>query len=491
VNAVGPAALLIPSLDWDPGHGFTHLGAAISHALAIGVGGFLIRGGPRATVTMLAAELHSRSAIPLLLAADVERGAAQQFDGCIGLPPLGALASLRDSDVMRRAASVTARELKQLGLNWALAPVCDLDLAPGSAIVGTRAAGSDAATIAPLLADWIDACQHEGVLACAKHFPGHGQAVEDSHRTLPVVNARSGQLWHNDLHPFRAAVDAGVASIMTAHVAYPALDASGAPSTLSQPMLTALLRREMEFTGLIVSDSLEMDGVLAAGSESEVAVWAVAAGCDLLLGPADTSAVAHALERAAQDGVLASARLQDALDRRDRWALWAHPAAARQSTLDDMMWARRTADRCVRLLRGDLPRIGEAVEVIEVDDDAGGAWAAPSRAHFSATLHALEIQVQTVPAPSRETRGPVLVAAYADPVAWKGAAEFSESSRLRIHRALTEAHGQGRETVLVLFSHPRHAAQFPEAPNVLGAWGGDGPMQEAAARAIVRPRAQG
>ncbi|MFI5311813.1 MAG: glycoside hydrolase family 3 protein [Gemmatimonadales bacterium] len=499
----GLAALLVPALRWDRAHGFDYLAGTIDDALELGVGGFLIRGGPREAVAALAADLHERSHTPLLLAADVERGAGQQFEGCTGLPPLASLGqqlpsqvsrlpsdnsrpSAPDPRLFRRSATITARELKQLQLNWALAPVCDLDLEPGSQIVGTRSAGADPARISPLLEEWIDACQAEGVLACAKHFPGHGRATEDSHRGLPVVHARAGQLTHEDLAPFRAAIEAGVASVMTAHVAYPSLDPSGVAATLSAPILRDLLRRELGFDGLVASDGLDMEGLLAAGAEADVAQRALSAGCDVLLAPMDLAGTARALDRAAHQGVLSADRVRDALERRNRWAEWGSPATGRATTLDDEMWARQLADQSVSLLRGALPRVGDAVEIVQVDDDAGGAWPVPSREHFAAALRSLDKDAPVVAEPSSNTRVPVLIAAYADVVEWKGTTGFSAASLATIGRALAAAATRNRETLVVLFSHPRHAAQLPDAPNVLCAWGGEPPMQSAAARVISR-----
>ena len=483
----GHAALLLPTLRWDAEGGFEKLRDGIEDAIELGVGGFLISGGPRADVARLTDELRRRSALPLLLAADVERGAGQQFDGCLGLPPLSALASANDADQLRRAARITAGELKQLGCNWALAPVCDLDLEPGSAIVGTRGAGSDAARVGAFVAEWIDACQAEGVLACAKHFPGHGRAMEDSHLTLPSVLAPADRLHHDDLQPFIAAIDAGVASVMTAHVAYPALDPSGAPATLSGPILTQLLRHELAFDGLVVSDALDMQGLLTHGAELSNAVRAIAAGCDLLLGVRDLTGVARALERAEQTGVLAAERVRAARERRQRWSLWGAASSARETTLDDTMWARRCADRSVHLLRGVQPQLGHSVELVEVDDDAGGAWPVTNRAHFTRVLRELEVEVWGVTQPSRDSRVPVLIAAYADVVAWKGTAGFSAASCAFVARTIALAELDHRTALLVLFAHPRYAAQFPSARTVLCAWGGEAPSQVAAARALALP----
>lgn len=480
------ASLLVPALRWDSGHGFSHLQRTIDEALELGVGGFLFFGGPRSAAAELAAELHVRSAIPLLIAADAERGAGQQFDGCVALPPLGALGFLEDPAIMRRAGQITARDLKRTGLNWALAPVCDLDFAPGNTIVGTRSAGDDPERAGTLIAEWIDGCQSEGVMACAKHFPGHGRADSDSHGSLPSVTVGATWMEKDDLAPFRAAIDAGVASVMTAHVAYPALDPSGAPATLSAPILTSLLRGMMEFDGLIVSDALDMRGVLAAGPEPEIAVRAIAAGCDVLLAPSDLASLARALDRAAQRGELNDERVRDARERRDRWALWARPGAGREPSLDDEMWSRQAADASVHLVRGSIPRMGRAAEIVHVDDDASGPWPVPSRAHFVQALAALEIEANVIDMRSTGTRVPVLIAAFADSVAGKTEAGFSRVSRDRIERAVAIAHEQKRETLVVLFSHPRHAAQVAAAPNVLCAWGGEKPMQAAAARVIAR-----
>ena len=480
------ASLLVPALRWNSGQGFAHLRRTIDDALEAGVGGFLIFGGPRTAAAELAHDLHARSAEPLLIAADAERGAGQQFDGCVALPPLGALGFLNDAAGMRRAGQVTARDLKRTGLNWALAPVCDLDFEPGNTIVGTRAAGGDPDAVGALIAEWIDGCQSEGVMACAKHFPGHGRADADSHDTLPTVTIGATWLEKDDLTPFRAALDAGVASVMTAHVAFPALDSTRSPATLSEPILTGLLRGSMEFDGLIVSDALDMRGIMMAGTETEVAVRAIEAGCDVLLMPSDAAAVGRALDRAAERGELDGLRVRDALDRRARWAAWARPAPGREPSLDDEIWSRQVADAAVHVVRGAIPRVGHAVELVQVDDDATGPWPVPSRAHFAEALTALEVEVNVMEPRPGGTRVPVLIAAFADTVAGKTDPGFSRASRNRIERAAATALEQRREVLVVLFSHPRHAAQFPGVANVLCAWGGEKPMQAAAARVIAR-----
>jgi beta-glucosidase-like glycosyl hydrolase len=255
--------LLVPAIRWDPERGYEHERPAMTQALQLGVGGFILFGGPQDAVRALTRELQQRSRTPLLIGADLERGAGQQFAGATGLPPLAAIASLNDTDAVRRAARLTAREARTLGVNWDYAPVCDLDVVPENPIIGTRSLGSSPARVADLASEWIDACQSEGVLACAKHFPGHGRTREDSHAGLPTVSASADTLHMEDLVPFRAAIDAGVGSMMTAHVAYPSLDPTGAPATLSREILQWLLRQQLRFDGLIVTDALMMEAVRA------------------------------------------------------------------------------------------------------------------------------------------------------------------------------------------------------------------------------------
>lgn len=478
------AQLLLPAIRWDDAAGgFAGQRAAIDVALELGVGGFIIFGGHWGEVRSLIAELRSRSRIPLLIGADLERGAGQQFRGATGLPPLGAIGSLNDLDALRRAARVTAREARALGVNWDYAPVCDLDVLADNPIVGTRALGTKAARVADLAIEWIDACQAEGVLACAKHFPGHGRTTTDSHAGLPVVNAPKDLLLETDLLPFANAIDAGVASIMTAHVAYPALDPTGTPATMSRPILEGLLRTMLAFDGLIVTDAMIMEGAVAGRGEREAAIRALDAGCDLLLYPSDLRAVARALESAVHDGVLDAERIRESGRRRDQWARWAAPAAEMPwAPMDHATWADALADRTVHLVRGTPRRITSPVDVLVVDDDVGGPYPPPSREPFFTALRELGMEVRQVDHPSEDGRRSTIIALFGDIRGWKGRPGYGEATRGAVARACIGAPG----ALIVQFSHPRLAAQVPGACPVLCAWGGEATMQQAAARAIAR-----
>ncbi|MDQ6886056.1 MAG: glycosyl hydrolase family 3 [Gemmatimonadota bacterium] len=475
------AQLLLPALHWDPAHGYAGDRPMMERALELGVGGFILFGGSVGDARELTTELHRRSRVPLLVAADLERGAGQQFAGATGLPPLAAIASLADPDALRRAARLTAREARELGVNWDYAPVCDLDILPENPIVGTRAFGGDPEYVAALAADWIDACQSESVLACAKHFPGHGRTTGDSHMELPVVRSSAQELLATDLLPFRAAVDAGVASIMTAHVAYPALDPSGAPATLSREIIGRLLRQEMRYDGLIVSDSLTMEGALVGQNEAEAGIRALQAGCDLLLYPADLEAIARALEQALRDGVLESERIFHSLRRRARWAQWgALVSRPPQTPVVEPGWADELAVRCIHVVRGAPARVTSPLDIIVVDDDVGGPH--PSRDPFFATLGAAGWDVRRVDKPAEDGRRSTIVALFGDIRSWKGRPGYSAHTRALVERA---GHERG-DVVVLQFGHPRLAAEIPRARTVVCAWGGEAAMQRAAAAWIVR-----
>lgn len=477
------AQLLVPAIRWDASRGFDHARADIDRALQLGVGGFILFGGEQDAVRQLTRDLRQRSRLPLLIGADLERGAGQQFLGATGLPPLAAVASLDDVDAVRKAARLTAREARTLGVNWDYAPVCDLDLVPENPIIGTRSLGSDPKTVATLAAEWITACQGEGVLACAKHFPGHGRTTRDSHMELPTVDASKKELLETDLVPFRAAIEAGVASIMTAHVAYPALDESGAPATVSREMLRWFLRESLKFDGLVVTDALIMEGFKQEGGEADAAVRAIDAGCDLLLYPEDIEGVAKRLQEAFDGMELDRDRVQRSFRRRQKWAQWsAPPNEYRRPSLTDVAWGAQLADRVLKQLRGSTSKIGSVASVIVVDDDIGGPYPPPSREPFFRALAAGGTQVRRVDAPRAGEGASTVIAVFGDIRSWKGRPGYGPETRAAVASACAAA----PDATVLQFSHPRLAAELPDAGNLVCAWGGEAAMQQAAARWLLR-----
>ncbi|MGK2935709.1 MAG: glycoside hydrolase family 3 protein [Gemmatimonadaceae bacterium] len=477
--------LLLPAIRWDAKLGYDNEREGIEQALELGVGGFALFGGEAEEVAKLTSELREGSRIPLLIGSDLERGAGQQFRGATGLPPLAAIGYLDDVDAVRRAATVSAREARAVGVNWIYAPVADVDLEPDNPIIGTRAFGGDVGRVARDVAAWIEACQAEGVLACAKHFPGHGRTTADSHATLPTVTLDAEQLRATDLEPFRSAIRAGVASVMSAHISFPALDPSGAPATLSPRILGDILRDELGFQGLVVTDAMIMEGVLGDG-EAAAAIRALRAGCDLLLYPTDLGAVADAVQRALDDGELELARIRASADRRTAHACHAWQGKPDVSTLgEDRAWAEELAQHVIHEVRGTLSGPLTAVELTVVDDDIGGPYPPPSRDPFAAELKARGTSVRDAGG-SGGGDATALIALFGDIRSWKGRPGYSAASLDAVRAAVARARERKQKTVIVQFSHPRLATSIEADVPIVCAWGGESAMQCAAARWLTR-----
>ena len=295
--------------------------AELQRLLAAGVGGVILLGGSATELRLRCAQLGRWGGQPLLLCADVEEGVGQRFPGASWLvPPLG-LGMLHSRDRQRalhlaeRYGRCTGREARALGLNWVLAPVCDVNNNPANPVINVRAWAEQPAAAAELVAAFCQGLQAEGVLGCAKHFPGHGDTSSDSHLELPLLPHDRQRLEAIELPPFRAAIAAGVATVMTAHLLLPALDPQR-PATLSAAVLTGLLRQELGFNGLVVTDALMMEAISANYGPGEAAVLALEAGADLVLMPADADAAIAALVAAVQSDRLSRERLEASAQRR-------------------------------------------------------------------------------------------------------------------------------------------------------------------------------
>lgn len=330
-------------------------------------------------VTALNASLCEVTDLPPLISLDEEGGDVTRIGQAHGsdYPGNAALGAVDDPDLTRETFRALGLELADLGFNLDLAPSVDVNVADDNPVIGTRSFGSDAELVARHAAASVRGLQEAGVAACAKHFPGHGATSQDSHHTLPLVEADADLLRSRELLPFRAAVDAGVRSILTAHIELPALGTEG-PATLNHALLNDLLRDEMGFTGVVVSDAMDMRGVSEHIGIPEASVLAVAAGCDLLcLGRfvyADQVAeVRAALVRAVREGRLRGERLEEAAERNTRLRAWVGRSAVERAHEDATSSAigLTGARRAVRV-DGELPPL-ENPYVVEVDAPAGVA----------------------------------------------------------------------------------------------------------------------
>ena len=265
---------------------------------------------------VLANQLQAKAKLPLLVGADFERGSAMRLDEGTSFPTQMAIAAGGDARDAYAMGKITAMEARQAGVQWIYAPVADVNNNPGNPIINTRSFGEDPARVSEFVAQYVRGVEENGGLATAKHFPGHGDTAADSHIDLPVIRADRQRLDSLELVPFRAAIGAGVGSIMTGHLNVPALESDpNTPATLSPHILTDLLRTDLRFAGLVVTDAMDMGGITVRFAPGEAAVRAVLAGADCLLMPPVPDAAFEALQRAVKSGRISRERLDASVRR--------------------------------------------------------------------------------------------------------------------------------------------------------------------------------
>jgi beta-N-acetylhexosaminidase len=316
------------------------------------------------------AATHTRVPIPALIATDQEQGSVvsripapfTQFPGsqalAAGRRPYDAYASSR----------ITGRELRAIGINQDYAPDSDVNVNPANPVIGVRSFGSDPNLVAKFAAAQVDGYQAAGVIPTAKHFPGHGDTDTDSHTGVPIINHTQEQWRQLDLPPFQAGIAHGVDSIMTAHIIVPALDPSGDPATLSKPIMTGILRDQLHYDGVVVTDALGMQGVRDKYGDDRVPVLALEAGVDQLLNP-PTDATGKGIFQLQYDSVLAAvrggeiseARIDQSVYRilrlKRNHGLFTHPyvdetkVASRVGTAEHVATEQRITDRTTTLIK--------------------------------------------------------------------------------------------------------------------------------------------
>ena len=317
---------------------------------------------------VLSNQLQAKSKLPLLIGADFERGTAMRLDEGTSFPTAMALAAAGNPKDAYTMGKITALEARAAGIQWIYAPDADVNSNPGNPIINTRSFGEDPQRVAEYVTEFIRGVQENGGLATAKHFPGHGDTTSDSHIDLPVVHADRQRLEQLELVPFRAAIAAGVGSIMTGHLNVPALEPDpNTPATLSSRVLTDLLRKQLGFEGLVVTDAMDMGGITVRYAPGDAAVRAFLAGADALLMPPVPDAAYEALLTAVQSRQISQERLDASVRRilqaKARLGLRINrlvDVAALNSKFGSIAWqadSQEISDRGITLLRDTAHRL--------------------------------------------------------------------------------------------------------------------------------------
>lgn len=299
------------------------------------IGGIILFRGPVYESVVLMNRMQQAARYPLLISADLEAGAGMRFDDTVNFPWNMAVGATGNPEYARRQGEVTAREARAMGIQQIYAPVVDVNNNAANPVINVRSYGEDPAEVGRFAAAFTEGAQKAGVIATAKHFPGHGDTAVDSHRGLPEINVDRNRLDTVELVPFRAAIEAGVGSIMVAHVGMPQIDPTSVkplprddrmrvdtdeageivaesatiPATVS-PVIGKMLRNDLHFGGLIVTDALSMSGLTIYFRQDEAAVRALEAGADMLLKPADNDAAVRGVREAVRSGRLTEERIE-------------------------------------------------------------------------------------------------------------------------------------------------------------------------------------
>lgn len=483
------------------------------------VGGFIVSVGSPTDVALKVNALQRLSTVPLLLSADLETGAGFRFRGGSFLPnaidlggattfPLQmALGAAGDTALAYAVGRVTALESRALGVHVAFAPVLDVNNNPANPVIGARSFSEDPALAARLGTAMVRGIQDHGMLATGKHFPGHGDTRTNSHLALATVDAPRTRLDTLELVPFQAAIDAGVGAIMTFHGFLPALDSSGVPATLSNAVMTGLLRDQMRFDGLLISDAMDMKGVTDRFGAAEASKRAIAAGNDVLLMPADVTGAIDAVMAGLAEGRYDEARIDRSVQ---RVLALKHRHGVAERRLVDLEQLRRVvgsdehqrladtvAARALVLARdargfvplatsGRTPRVLSVTYARRTDLGAGTTFNTELRRHLRAVRTAFVSADDDAPNYSAllgqaRAHDVVLVGAYVN-ITSESATAGAPRAFVEFVSALRE---RGAKVIVTSFGSPYLLLQVPSVESYAIAWGGAAASQRAAARALV------
>ena len=440
--------------------------------------------------------LQAIAPVPLLTAADFEWGAGMRIAGATKLPRAMAFGAAGDAQLTQEAGRITALEGRALGVHINFAPVADVNNNPRNPVINIRSYGEDPARAGALASAFAKGLQQGGMIATLKHFPGHGDTGVDSHLGLPTVPHSRERLDQVELVPFRAGIAAGAEAVMVAHVEMPALDTTAGPATFSRAVVTGLLREQLGFTGLIVSDAMNMSAVTAMGTAGQNAVKAFLAGIDLILDSRDTMDAFRGLKAAVESGQIPRDRLEASVRRilTAKARLGLH--RSRTASLEQLpqvvgsrrhqAFAQQVSDRAVTLIkdeRGQVPlKLGAEKSVLYLSVlDHPGQWriAAPSRTLLPALkerwrdTEAVEISDATTPNELALVRS--MAGRFDAMVAGVFVRASSGSGRLdlaapvaRLLQDLARASARrGQPMVTVFFGNPYVPLTVPELPAML------------------------
>jgi beta-N-acetylhexosaminidase len=505
------------------------------HVVDNRVGGVILFRSNVYEAAVLVGKLQEAAKVPLLVSADLEAGLGMRFDDVTYGPWAMAIAATGDPALAERRAFATAREARAIGIAQVFAPVADVNVNPDNPVINVRSFGEEPDEVSRYVAATVKGLQDGGVLATLKHFPGHGDTAVDSHLSLPILAVTKARLESVELVPFRSAVKAGVGAVMVAHLSVPALDDTPAPplenakgeagangvpeletkgtmpTTLSGPTVTGLLRKELGFTGLVVTDAMTMGGITSHFTAGEAAVRAILAGADQVLMSADTDAAIAAVREAVKSGRITEKRLDESvtriLDCKRKLKLDENriPYVARLAKIVDTISIQaleaEIARRSLTLVReqpGALPlqKAAKLLSLVVADEASLNGPTGPLAAELKARVSSMKTVRLDPRSTPEETKAAVDAARDADAIlvslfvrTRSGQGKISVPGAGR--NALAQVLALGKPVVTVSFGSPYLLRDLPDLPTYVCAWGGQDVAQTAAVQALFGETAIG
>jgi beta-N-acetylhexosaminidase len=450
------AQLIMPRLDFNAPESIERAKKLVEKFC---VGGFIVFGGERDQVKEVTEELQATSPSPLLFACDAERGVGQIISGTTQFPFVMSLGAIGDEELVYRQAGFIAEELKECGLNLIFAPVVDVNTNPENPIINIRSYGDDPSLVSRLGAAFIKGCQDRGVLACAKHFPGHGGVAIDSHITLPQLVQSRESLCMCDLIPFKRAIESSVASIMIAHIAAPKIDPVGVPATISSEVIGGLLLHDLGFKGLVITDSFNMGAIAELGEEEDIARLSILSGCDIILDPRQPLELIERLTEMVKIGEIPESLLDSSVEKiivsKEKWLSTQPPENSLDETYGENL-LDEIARRCVCCLKGGRLRSKKVtiyvLDVTQAEEDVSGSFV-KHLAEAGIKLEKKSLTPQDAEAFLPEGRNrdqAIICSVYTSVAAWKGHTNLPEPFK-RLLRRVSNLHC---ERVLISFGSP-------------------------------------
>lgn len=493
------------------------------------IGGVVVFVGGLYETVHLVNRMQENAKIPLLISADFETGVGMRFPDTVNFPWNMAIAATGNTDFARRQGEIVGREAKAMGVQQVFAPVVDVNNNADNPVINVRSYSENPADVARFAVAFTEGLQSQNVLATAKHFPGHGDTNIDSHRGLPIIDLPKSRLESVELVPFKAVVDAGIGSVMVAHISLPQIDATEAkplkqaiaatdtdaeivaekatlPSTLSPVVITQMLKKEMNFDGLIVTDAMSMSGLTLYFNQDEAAVRAFLAGADIILKPADTDLAIKGLKAAVQSGRISEERLNESVRKQ---LAWKHQLGLAQSKITPIEQIDKViSSNPTRILTGEIAE--NAITLVKNDENAlpltkdkkifylgvtNGDDRGFSGNSFQRELRANGYRFESVILDERSTEADVKLAlkkaSEADVVLAGLFGRVRSGARNSVGlpdaaaRVLREVLQMDKKVISLSFGNPYLLKNFPEMKTYIVAYGDMSSLQRATAKAVI------